>query len=167
MTPIVIHNAVPQSFLDHITELQIDWKRAQVNYGDKGAVAMIRRCWVERMSSNPLVEAVVKPLFEYYKNIETSNKFESQLLLYREQDAGNFDLHQDVFYSQDEVRKLSMSILITDDFTGGELEIMGEVMEIQKGDAVIFPSFLPHRVLPVKTGSRLSLVSWLYGPHWQ
>jgi PKHD-type hydroxylase len=60
-----------------------------------------------------------------------------------------------------------MSILITDEFTGGELEIMGEVMEIEKGDAVIFPSYLPHSVAPVKTGSRLSLVSWLYGPQWK
>jgi len=164
MRPLVVHNAVPQSFLDHLIEIPIEWKRAQIN---NEAVSTVRRCWAESMSSNSLVEAVVKPLFEYYENVETNNKFESQLILYREEDAGNYDLHQDVFYSQDDVRKLSMSILITDDFTGGELEIMGEVMEIQKGDAVIFPSFLPHSVTPVKTGSRLSLVSWLYGPHWK
>ena len=49
---------------------------------------------------------------------------------------------------------------------GGELEFMsvkGDVSQV-RGTAVIFPSFLVHRVAPVISGVRKSLVSWISGP---
>ena len=163
MKPLVIRNAVPQQFLDYLIEIPIDLQRARVN---NKSVSINRRCWVTEMDSNDTVKSIINPLFESYNNIEINGEVESQLIFYREEDAGNYDLHQDVFYS-DNVRKLSMSLLVTDEFTGGELTIMNEVIDIKKGDAVIFPSFLPHSVAPVKTGSRLALVSWMYGPQWK
>jgi PKHD-type hydroxylase len=33
-----------------------------------------------------------------------------------------------------------------------------------QGDALIFPSFIMHRALPVQSGTRWTLVSWLTGP---
>ena len=34
----------------------------------------------------------------------------------------------------------------------------------QRGTAVVFPSFEYHRVLPMRSGVRHSLVSWVSGP---
>lgn len=59
------------------------------------------------------------------------------------------------------VRKLSMSILLNDKFEGGEFEFINESkVNIKKGCAVIFPSWIPHRVNPVTKGVRYSLVVW-------
>jgi len=68
-------------------------------------------------------------------------------------------------------RKLSLSFLLTDDYEGGELEFelkpFHEILQIKAGTAVIFPSWLPHRVKPVTSGERISLVAWMNGPKFK
>jgi len=57
--------------------------------------------------------------------------------------------------------------LLNDEFIGGGLEINGKFKESvlkSKGDIVVFPSFLSHRVVPVELGTRYTAVSWAYGP---
>lgn len=64
-------------------------------------------------------------------------------------------------------RKISLSILLTEGFEGGEFELgrVGVIKEIKnKGDAIMFPSHVEHRVLPVTKGIRKSLVVWISGP---
>ena len=56
-----------------------------------------------------------------------------------------------------------------DEYTGGQLQIKtinGKVFEpeLNKGDVIVFPSFLLHRVTPVKSGIRYSATMWLSGP---
>ena len=69
------------------------------------------------------------------------------------------------------VRKISMSILLNDDYTGGELEIKedggGSEMPNTTGTIIVFPSYSLHRVKPVKKGTRYSLVAWLGGPKFR
>jgi PKHD-type hydroxylase len=71
------------------------------------------------------------------------------------------------------IRKLSMSILLNDDFEGGDLqftnysELKGDVHtpELDKtGSIIVFPSDMEHRVTPVTKGIRYSLVAWFLGP---
>jgi len=68
-------------------------------------------------------------------------------------------------------RKLSMSFLLTDDYKGGELELECKpnkyLYKPKAGTAVIFPSWVPHRVKPVKSGDRISLVAWMNGPKFK
>jgi len=64
-------------------------------------------------------------------------------------------------------RKISLSILLTGGFEGGEFELAnsGFIEHVKnKGDAIMFPSHLKHRVLPVTKGIRKSLVVWVSGP---
>jgi PKHD-type hydroxylase len=80
------------------------------------------------------------------------------------------------------IRKLSVTLSLSDekDYKGGELEfdlrnkdpdkkrntmICKEIKP--KGSMVVFPSFLWHRVRPVKKGSRYSLVIWSLGRPFQ
>ena len=89
--------------------------------------------------------------------------------------------HRDGFIKpnkHDKIRKLSVTLSLSDekDYEGGELEfdfghtdpskerITHKCTEIlSKGSLVVFPSFIWHRVCPVKSGTRYSLVMWSSG----
>ena len=80
-------------------------------------------------------------------------------------------------------RKLSMSVQLSkpEDYEGGDLKfnlrglnssnedtIMSPPPEFkQQGSVIVFPSFHRHRVTPVTSGIRHSLVTWVEGPHWR
>ena len=65
------------------------------------------------------------------------------------------------------VRKISMTLLLNDpsEFEGGHLELMapGKFAELKQGHAIVFASFINHRVQPVTRGVRQSLVVWFGG----
>ncbi len=70
-------------------------------------------------------------------------------------------------------RKLSMSLMLTDpkDYEGGELLLaLGgnnekpTTLKRDRGDLIIFQSYLPHKVVPVTSGERVALVTWALGP---
>lgn len=60
---------------------------------------------------------------------------------------------------------LSVLGILNDNYEGGEFIMFeNEKIKLSKGDLLIFPSvFLyPHRVEPVKKGTRYSFISWVY-----
>lgn len=67
-------------------------------------------------------------------------------------------------------RKLSLSLQLSDpdDYEGGDLELWfgGEPLKAsrQRGFMTFFPSYVMHRVSPVTSGTRYSLVCWVSGP---
>ena len=65
-------------------------------------------------------------------------------------------------------RKISMSLILNDDYEGGDL-ILFDVgpMKQEVGTMIFFPSFLPHEVTPVTKGTRYSLVMWFLGTPWR
>jgi|TARA_R110001599_G_scaffold44700_2_gene132814 PKHD-type hydroxylase len=80
--------------------------------------------------------------------------------------------------SHGKIRKLSVTVSLSDpkDYKGGELEFdfrnnepnkkpnIRKCTEIlPKGSLVVFPSFVWHRICPVKSGERNSLVIWNLG----
>ena len=75
-----------------------------------------------------------------------------------------------------ECRKLSVTFLLNDpkkDFKGGTFQINSgeeknaESVPMRKGDIIVFPSFLIHRVAPVTKGTRKSIVVWVLGPKFR
>ena len=71
------------------------------------------------------------------------------------------------------VRKLSMTVLLNDNYEGGEFQFATlkdekctiDTPEFNKtGSIVVFPSDMEHRVAPVTKGIRYSLVAWFVGP---
>ena len=84
--------------------------------------------------------------------------------------GGFYDWHMDCdtnMAHEPPVRKISMTLLLNDpsEFEGGDLEIMspGKYAPLKQGHAIVFASFLNHRVNPVKRGMRQSLVVWFGG----
>lgn len=103
--------------------------------------------------------------FQY--DIDGFDRF--QLTVYNENDY--YDWHTDGLINDHMgYRKLSCAMPINDDFTGGKFEIFKdgkETIDLKIGTAVIFPSFLAHRVTKVSKGSRKSIVCQACGPRFK
>lgn len=89
-------------------------------------------------------------------------------------DGGHYAWHMDIGPGSLNHRKVSITIQLSDgsDYDGGELQLLGfennhTSVEKKKGTAVIFPSFLVHRVTPVTKGIRKSLVLWVGGDSYK
>ena len=91
-------------------------------------------------------------------------------------EGGEFGWHVDQHntpYSDNRVRKVSFSIILNDDFNGGEFDletgnpnkdVRYDTMNVKKDQGVFFQSDYFHRVRPVTGGVRKSLVGWVLGP---
>lgn len=83
-------------------------------------------------------------------------------------DGGHYDWHVDLGPGMSN-RKMSVVLQLStaEEYDGGELQINigSDVMTVKKelGLLCFFPSFLLHRVTPVTSGVRQSLVTWLGG----
>ena len=72
------------------------------------------------------------------------------------------------------VRKLSFVLQLSDpdDYEGGNLQLLDEggasyFAPRKRGTIILFDSRTQHRVLPVKSGLRKSIVGWTVGPRWK
>ncbi|MET4807177.1 2OG-Fe(II) oxygenase [Limibacillus sp. MBR-115] len=87
---------------------------------------------------------------------------------------GAFDWHCDRALSGLAAsRKLSITVQLSEktEYRGGNLEFFGNGRKWraprERGTAIVFASFLSHRVTPVTHGLRHSLVGWAHGPDFR
>jgi PKHD-type hydroxylase len=93
-----------------------------------------------------------------------------QYTVYNEGDQ--YNTHSDIVFghARSLTRKLSCSLILNDasEYTGGEFDIIESAdptpVEQKKGRLIVFPSYQLHRVRPVLSGIRKSLVIWVVGP---
>lgn len=84
-------------------------------------------------------------------------------------DGGHYDWHVDIGPGSINHRKISITVQLSDpeEYEGGDFELWtgGEFKTLpkSKGDVIIFPSFLMHRITPITKGTRKSLVLWIGG----
>lgn len=100
-----------------------------------------------------------------------------QYTKYSADENGKYDWHCDTFWGNPSAydRKLSIVIQLTDpsEYEGGDFEIDHMHPQLPadqikaKGTVIVFPSFINHRVTPVTSGVRRSLVSWIQGPKFR
>ena len=90
--------------------------------------------------------------------------------------GGHYDYHEDGNgitkiqapgneFLHGKTRKLSMTIVLNDDYEGGEFQFFGheEWIKEKSGTVIVFPSYKVHKVRPVTKGVRYSLVVWFLG----
>jgi len=82
--------------------------------------------------------------------------------------------HMDMRYQDLEVRKLSVSVQLSDpnSYSGSDLKLfrVGDEFDLaprDQGTVIFFPSYHIHEVTPIKSGTRYSLVSWIAGPSFR
>ena len=113
-------------------------------------------------------ESILDLIIMYNKeyNYDLSGLFERpQLLKYTAPSAG-YDWHVDIGNGDASTRKLGFSILLNDDFEGGEFLVFNngiQTINLEKNQILLFPSFLPHKVNPIIQGERWALVCWIHG----
>lgn len=114
-----------------------------------------------------LVSNVNGDFFMY--DIELFDAF--QYTIYRENNHYNWHIDMGN-YSSNYERKISATIMLSDpsEYEGGELHLVagGDVenpviMKPKLGDVVFFASWMPHKVAPIVSGVRKSLVVWVLG----
>lgn len=97
-----------------------------------------------------------------------------QYTTYEGEANGHFGWHMDAGENSGRApRKLSISLLLSDpsEYDGGAFEYFdGKPKQLRvrdQGLAIVFPSFVQHRVLPVTRGLRRALVGWVCGPRFR
>jgi len=118
---------------------------------------------------------IIQSSNEMFYGYELNGYSDFQYTTYTAEQEGKYDWHMDIGLghmpaNMNETRKLSLSLLLNDDFDGGEFQIndgqeaTAPVLPTPKGRALLFPSFMIHRVKPITRGIRRSLVVWVVGP---
>ena len=128
--------------------------------------------WVQ---SSEFISSLVTKYFSFANRnfgFDASSIFDVQFTEYRGSEKGHYDWHIDSFENPTGFdRKLSMVIQLTDpaEYEGGSFCFYDRVMKEfqERGSILVFPSFQAHRVEPVTSGTRRSLVSWIEGPRWR
>tara|TARA_B100000424_G_scaffold133016_1_gene100907 strand:+ start:240 stop:803 length:564 start_codon:yes stop_codon:yes gene_type:complete len=156
-----------------------DWKPGTINDYE---INEYRKCEVVYLSQDETLQ----------KNLKTRNKIDENLYkiisnllekyLKKYDSLGYVQIKEDTGYmllryktgdyvkkhvdtSSDQHRTLSCSLILNDDYEGGEITFFdGEIKpNLKKGDLLIFPSSFtyPHQVLPVTSGTRYSIITWI------
>jgi PKHD-type hydroxylase len=97
-----------------------------------------------------------------------------------DEEGSHYDWHWDIYTGNalnnlEDIKQRKLTSVLQldnpDDYEEGFLQLnsCGTISEVdrKKGYMVCFPSFLVHRVTPVKSGKRRTLVAWFNGPDWR
>tara|TARA_B100000424_G_scaffold253354_1_gene230445 strand:+ start:915 stop:1520 length:606 start_codon:yes stop_codon:yes gene_type:complete len=130
----------------------------------------------------------LRPLVDYANKSWGFNISKCEDVQFTEYEArGHYGWHNDSMKNPMNLknmhRKLSMSVQLSkpEDYVGGDLKFNLRGLDSQNGDTVmspppefkqqgsviVFPSFLWHKVEPVTSGKRYSLVMWTLGENWK
>jgi PKHD-type hydroxylase len=147
----------------------------------RDSIRVTKVAWFERNAETESfyarVEEVVLRLNAQFFHYDLSGLVSFQYARYDGAEGGHFDWHKD--YVKDygapdrEPRKLSLSIQLSDaaSYQGCDLEVRGgnqvDVAPKTRGTVVAFPSYVLHRVTPITSGVRKSLVVWAVGPEFK
>ena len=140
--------------------------------GDGGFIRDSDWFWVPRTAETEWIFARIWDVATRYNSRYGFELFEEmgQLQLTRYAKDQLYNWHMDLGAGAMSLRKLSVVVeLAAGGYDGGRIEIFygagtGNRIALGQGDALIFPSFIMHRALPVQSGTRWTLVSWLTGP---
>lgn len=154
--------------------LDTTYRRSNVYWLDRNQHQYLE--WVfQRM------DAVAVKLNTEFFGFDIEHIQQLQFTEYDSSDQGCYDWHWDMHMNENPLngigwqqqRKLTLVTQMTspEEYEGGDLEVavcgMASTLNKQQGLTVAFPSFLPHRVTPVTSGKRHSLVAWFTGPDWK
>jgi hypothetical protein len=146
-------------------------RRSEFPRGD-GVIAGVRDCgiWWAPTSAFPEVFARLHDVAQQLNpGLDTSAPLQGAAQLTQYAAGQHHDWHMDLGAGPMSLRKLSVVVELAQAEAGGGLEIFygdkrDNRLPLGIGDAVVFPSFIMHRAVPVTRGTRFSLVWWLLGP---
>lgn len=153
-----------------------DFKPSQTKRGYNKSIRNSSVCYIDGSVLNHLI-------FPIIQKVNNEEKWNFKLV---EPDGYTFNKYEvDNFYiwhtdgklndKETYVRKISFSLSLSNDYTGGDFLIQSERttdfskmtyerFHLKENQMIIFKSDVNHCVEPVTSGIRDSLVGWIYGP---
>ena len=181
-----IPESLMMSLLDDLDRVDENiFIKSQVNPHDSKVRDSIRKsqhCWI------PSTHWIGGFLWHYIRMANKDNflydisDIENDMIQYTQYNKGDFyNWHTDMdicdINEPDQlVRKLSFTLQLTneDEYTGGNLEFADFddssyrfLVPKSRGTVIVFDSRTPHRVTPIESGIRKSLVGWVVGKRWR
>ena len=135
----------------------------------------VRDCEVSFVQDQALYDLV----YSYASRVNEAAKwfFDIDLVeplqLTKYEKGNRYDWHQDESeWSRnkrkgEKIRKISFTLLLNEDFKGGDFCLINQAIEMKTGQMIFFHSDDYHMVTPVEEGTRHSLVGWVQGPAWR
>lgn len=112
----------------------------------------------------------VGQFYSWHNDAGISGAYKPQSVGNRQEGLANDFVNENI----ELVRKLSFVLQLSepDDYEGGNLQLLDEAGRSyfaprKRGTVILFDSRTMHRVLPVKSGLRKSIVGWTVGPRWK
>lgn len=187
---VVTSRLLQNEDIDKIIHSFKDTELARANLGESGIQNNeVRRSNVKFQSKSQenawlfnKINSYIDSVNQQFFNFDLVGYTNFQYTEYNSSEKGHYDFHQDIQMgyvkpgSDSGLRKLTVVISLTQqtiDFEGGDFQITmssdskAESIKLNKGDAIVFPSFMIHRVTPVTSGIRKSLVAWVIGPKFR
>src|SRR5210317_271091 len=125
-----------------------------------------------KLTKHIIMACEMANLTNFNFDLEKPHQLEDIVLL-RYENTDKYDWHLDIGKNETSVRKISAIIQLSDeqDYDGGyfEFSIANDKGDDnyygtrKKGSLILFPAFLGHRVRPVTSGVRYSIVTWILG----
>ena len=167
--------------LKEIVEYCECFDKIEAKIGGKGLDRDIRKTnisWIEKteFSTNFIdpIHTTISKLNNTFYNFELTKYEQLQYTCYDKLNS-KYEFHMDCGFNVENTmtRKLSCVMLLNDpsEYEGGDFEVMTNnqplKIEFIKGRLIVFPSYILHRVTPIKSGVRRTLVNWISGPHFK
>jgi PKHD-type hydroxylase len=154
--------------------------RAEIAGRNEGTdhLRITRVAWMERNEATAwlhtrLEEIVLRLNTEFYKYDLFGLVEAFQYTVYDGSEGGHYNWHVDLGAKTPDPRKISLSLQLTDPshYEGCRLVLeAGDgpyIAESARGTNIAFPSYVLHRVTPIESGTRKSLVIWVSGPEFR
>lgn len=178
--PVYLPNVLDRQQINDIDHIAKNASSQNAKVGqDQGVVdASMRRTEIKWLTPDitppefsKYFEQIIKRVNADHFQFEIAGMEAFQYGVYDASIAGHYNWHTDMsVMAENELRKISMSLLLNDpsEYEGGNLllNVEGSIVVAQEkiGQAIFFPSWMPHCVTPVTKGVRKSLVTWIHGP---
>lgn len=178
---IVVDKCFDNDQCDEIIKIGGDWIEgtvqafnSQITMRDKRSVLISKNNLPEELIENIFFKIfqINKKTFRYHiEGFEIHDL--PRIFRYESDRKDHYVWHRDsLSIPGKSVRKLSFSIQLSDpaDYQGGDLEFMPEntnALMKQKGNIIVFPSYITHRVSPMLYGARYAIVGFIHGPEWK
>ncbi len=159
----------------------LELEQARLTSGSVHSIRTTRVAWVHRNPDTEFlyqrIEAALLRLNAEHFRSELSGLSTFQYAVYKDSESGYFDWHNDYGRLRDapqqEPRKLTASLQLSDgaSYQGCDLEVRAayplDVAPRERGTLVAFRANALHRVTPITSGVRKSLVFWAVGPEYR
>ena len=169
----IIKNAVDDKFIQSIIDVGESQGLQEATIGGNvsttNKIRSTKISWIfDKEILLPLKDKILETNKSKNWNYDIPDMFPFQYSVYNENDHYDWHIDREPVHQGEDEKKLSFSLILNENYEGGELEFKDSdeniSLNLNKGDMVIFPSTLSHRVKPVTNKIRKSLVGWMLGP---